>query len=103
VQGQRCLDKPLLQQVAEWKAPRSAGRVRRNPDGYVKEITAYSFRAKTERARIEVLRLLDGVEWPTASVILHLFHKDPYPILDFRAVWSVGVENKPVPYSFQFW
>ena len=38
---------------------------------------------------------------PTDSAILHLFHKDRYPILDFRAVWSIGVES--YDYSFSFW
>ena len=31
---------------------------------------------KEERLRIEILTLLDGVGWPTASVILHFYHKE---------------------------
>lgn len=54
------------------------------------------------RARIEALNLLDGVAWPTASVILHLFHSDPYPILDYRALWSLSLEQ-PTQYNFPFW
>ena len=46
--------------------------------------------------------ILDGVSWPTASVILHFFHRRRYPILDFRALWSVGLEP-PVQYGFNFW
>ncbi len=37
-----------------------------------------------------VLRFLDGVEWPTASTILHFCGARPYPILDYRALWSLG-------------
>jgi hypothetical protein len=55
-----------------------------------------------ERLQIEVLTLLDGVSWPTASVILHFFHSAPYPIVDFRALWSL--KNKvPKRYGFNFW
>jgi hypothetical protein len=48
------------------------------------------------------LTLLDGVSWSTASVILHLFHRDPYPIHDFRALWSVSLAV-PAQYSFGVW
>ena len=82
------LTKDDLQKVAYWKAPRSSGYVEKNDGKYVEEITRFSFTAKTERARIEILTTLDGVSFPTASVILHLFHPDPYPIIDFRALWQ---------------
>ena len=96
------LSKELLSKVAKWKAPRSAGHVVKNSDKYVKEITAFAFNAKNERSRIETLTILDGVSWPTASVILHLFHNEKYPILDFRALWSVTM-GVPTQYSFPFW
>ncbi len=101
VQEQGYLDKKLLKRVAHWKSPRRAGLIERNDDDYVKEITSWSFGATSERARIRVLRLLDGVGWPTASAILHLFHRDPYPILDFRALWSIRLET--YRYSSSFW
>ena len=56
-----------------------------------------------ERLRIGVLTLLQGVEMPTASVLLHLGHRDPYPILDVRAIWSLGVDKQPSYYSFESW
>ena len=68
---------------------------------YVLEMTAIALNATSERTRIETLTLLDGVSWPTASVILHFFHRRRYPILDFRALWSVGLEP-PVQYGFNF-
>jgi hypothetical protein len=49
-----------------------------------------------------VLTLLDGVGWPTASVILHFYHSDPYPILDIRALWAVGADLTH-KYDFEFW
>jgi hypothetical protein len=97
-----CLNKKQLQLVAKWKAPRSAGHVKKNTNEYVKDITAFAFSTKDERSRIEVLTVLDGVSWPTASVLLHLFHKEPYPILDFRALWSASLDV-PKQYTFSFW
>jgi hypothetical protein len=96
------MTKDELRIIAQWKAPRSAGHIEDNPEEYVKEITAFALSATTERARIEVLTNLDGVRWPTASVILHFFHKERYPIMDFRALWSVCLAV-PAQYSFDFW
>ena len=102
VRKNQCLTKRQLRTVANWKAPRSAGRMEGNHPQYVREITTIALQAVSERARIETLTLLDGVAWPTASVILHFFHRDRYPILDFRAAWSVGLEP-PAQYGFEFW
>ena len=96
------LTKGQLRMVAQWKAPRRAGHVEKNSDEYVKEITGLAFAATDERSRIEMLTILDGVAWPTASVLLHLFHKDKYPILDFRALWSYRLDV-PKQYSYSFW
>jgi hypothetical protein len=91
-----------LYQVSDWKAARNKSRVRRNSEDYIREITRFSLHTTSERARIESLRILDGVEWPMASVILHFFHSERYPILDFRALWSIGVDE-PNNYDFAFW
>jgi hypothetical protein len=96
------LTKSQLKKLCIWKAARSAGHVDKNSPEFVKEITSFALSASDERARIESLTLLDGVAWPTASVILHLYHKKKYPILDFRALWSAGSEV-PNQYTFQFW
>jgi hypothetical protein len=96
------LTKAQLRLVAEWKSPRSAGRVARNPESYVQEVTAFALSCESERARIEALTVLDGVLWPTASVVLHLFHAERYPVLDFRALWSVSAKV-PAQYTFSFW
>ena len=101
VQERGYLDKELLRRVARWKSPRRAGLIEQNDDNYIRDVTSLAFNATSERARIRGLMLLDGVSWPTASAILHLFHKDPYPILDFRALWSIGLET--YRYSSAFW
>lgn len=96
------LDLKVLRDIAHWKSPRSAGHIEENSEGYVREITGFALQAKEERTRIESLTVLSGVGWPMASVILHFFHQDPYPILDVRALGSLGVTS-PKQYSFDFW
>ena len=65
-------------------------------------MTSTALSTQNERLKIEVLTLLCGVEWPTASVILHFCANDRYPILDFRAMWSLSVDV-PKAYDFDFW
>lgn len=88
--------------VCDWKAPRAAGHARKNTNKEVIEITACALQAHSERVRIEVLQVLHGGNYPTASVILHFFHRDVYPILDFRALWSMRFK-RPSQYTFEFW
>jgi hypothetical protein len=57
--------------------------------------------ASSERERVEALRSLRGVEWATASVLLHLAYPERYPILDKRALHALGV-RAPSAYSFRF-
>ena len=102
VRRKRFLSKSDLRTVAAWKSPRSAGHVERNQASYVREVTSIALTAASERMRIETLTILDGVSWPTASVILHFFHRSRYPILDFRALWSVKLKP-PSQYGFDHW
>jgi hypothetical protein len=51
---------------------------------------------------MDALRSLAGVEFPTASVLLHLAYPERYPILDKRALHALGV-RPPGTYSFRFW
>ncbi|MCP5519725.1 MAG: hypothetical protein H7A45_21000 [Verrucomicrobiales bacterium] len=102
VKARRFLTKEEFLVICRWKSPRTRPRCDANPAPFVREVTRCALRAASERLRIEVLTLLDGVGWPTASVILHFFHREPYPILDFRALWSLGAEAE-APYRFAFW
>jgi hypothetical protein len=89
--------------LCEWKTPRSRQLVAGNDAAFVEAVTRTALSTPSERLRIEVLTLLDGVSWPTASVILHFVHRDPYPVMDYRALWSVGVDRPPAQPSFAFW
>lgn len=91
-----------LFKVARWKAPRNQSRVLQNSEEDVEEVTRFALGTRSERAKIESLLILVGVAWPMASVILHFFHEERYPILDFRALWSVQMEV-PSYYHFEFW
>jgi hypothetical protein len=96
------LRKRDLLALARWKTPRSRPRVEANSESTVRSVTRRAFAAEDERGRIELLTRLDGVGWPTASVILHFCHADPYPVLDTRALWSLGIARPPA-YRFEFW
>lgn len=77
-------------QLAEWKTVRTKSRCRKNTTAFVAEVTGHALTSTDPRFKIEVLRLLDGVEWATASVVLHFCDRDRWPILDVRAFWSLG-------------
>ncbi len=88
--------------VCAWKTVRSKSRVDQNSESDIAAITKVCLSTDNERLRIGALLLLDGVQFPTASVVLHFFHRDPYPILDFRALEALGVDKTPT-YTFDFW
>ena len=89
--------------IARWKSPRTKPFVQRNSESFIKEVTRTALSTADEQLRIEVLNLLAGVSWPTSSVLLHFGHEENYPILDYRALWSLGIDNPPTPYDFPFW
>lgn len=88
--------------LMDWKTPRTRSRCKENTSAFIKDITSISLSSKNERLKIEILTLLEGVSWPSASVILHFADKRKYPILDFRALWSLGFDETP-KYNFEFW
>ena len=94
--------KPEFIEVCRWKTPRSQPRVARNTAAEIEEATGLALAAKSEALRIEIPRALAGVDWATASVLLHLAHTDPYPILDYRALEAFGMNRVPT-YTVTFW
>ena len=97
------LEKAEFLQVARWKTPRSQTLCASNPPEFVREVTSAALATRNERLAIEVLTLLRGVSWPTASVFLHFCSPRPYPILDFRALWSLSCDATPADYGFELW
>lgn len=100
--SQKYLSKAEFMELCRWKSPRSKHQCASNNESVVSEVTRAALESPLEELRISYLTLLNGVSWPTASTILHFCHEDPYPILDFRALWSLGFEDNG-KYDFKLW
>lgn len=96
------LTREQLHEICYWKSTRRAAAALLNTSAFVEEITRFAFCAKCEESRIGSLTLLEGVFYPTASVILHFCVDPSYPILDQRALWTLSIP-KPSVYTTQFW
>lgn len=88
--------------LCRWKTPRSQPRCASNSEEFIEAVSRVALSTPNERLRIEIWTLLNGVNWPTASTLLFWLHTKEYPILDFRALWSLGYV-KPPRYDFAFW
>jgi hypothetical protein len=99
-QGYFTLDDFLA--LCRWKSTRPEQHYVENKETDVRAVTTLALATEDERLRIRVLTALQGVNWPMASVMLHFAGRDRYPILDFRALWSLGVDV-PKAYGFKFW
>ena len=82
--------KPEFVTVCAWKTVRSKPRVATNTPTEIEEATRLALATESEALRIQVPMALCGVSWGTASVLLHLAHRDPYPIIDFQALEALG-------------
>lgn len=91
-----------LIEVCAWKTPRSRPRIAANPESLVTEATARALSTRDEAARIASLLELNGVGVPTASTLLYAAFPAEYPILDVRALESLGVKSRSV-YPVSFW
>jgi hypothetical protein len=88
--------------ICYWKTPRSQSRCRQNTADDIRVLTAAALATRDEALKMDLLRRLRGVEWPTASTLLHFCDLRPYPILDYRALWSLGYPRPP-HYTMPFW
>jgi hypothetical protein len=89
--------------VMLWKTQRTKSLCAQNTESAVVEATRLALTTADERQRMKALLGLRGIAYPTASTLLHFAHRDRYPILDVRAIWSLGVDQRPRFYSFEFW
>src|SRR5688500_3632477 len=88
--------------LCRWKTPPTQPRCSTNTAAAIREATRIALATGDEQAKVYILRTLAGVGWPTASVILHFCDTRPYPVLDYRALWSLG-HARPPAYTFEFW
>ena len=89
-------------QVCAWKTPRSRPRVAANSARAVVGATRRALSADDEATRFRALLDLEGVGAPTASTLLYFAFPDDYPILDVRALESLGVRTRS-SYTVSFW
>jgi hypothetical protein len=90
VEKRGCLTRAEFLTLCEWKSPRSRSHCQENSERAVRIVTRTALASPDEAVKVELLRVLRGVEWATASAILHACDARPYPILDVRALWSLG-------------
>ena len=85
-----------LARLGRWKmGHQNKDRIKNNRNGRVERRSAASFSAKTDEERMVHMRALEGVGLSVASAFLHFpFPCDNYPIIDFRAVRSLGKTTK---------
>jgi hypothetical protein len=99
-------------EVCEWKTRgRPRRHYQRNSEEDVRRVTAIALSCADEETRIWASVApggLVGVQMPTASALLHLASGDPrspltagnaYPIIDFRALWSLNWKKPAVTRS----
>ncbi len=88
--------------VCAWKTVRSTPRVALNSEARVRSATRRALADPDEAARMDALLSLDGVGVPTASTLLYFAFPALYPILDVRALESLGVKPRST-YPVAFW
>ena len=91
--------------IGMWKSQRAKNHYLKNDAAFVEEVTKIAFSSGTsERLRIEILQLLQGVSYPVASALLHFgLNSEKYPIIDFRALWSLYGKKDKITYNFNLW
>ena len=88
--------------ICGWKTRRSKPKVASIGEQEVERATRAAFETQDEAERIEALLELKGVGVPTASVLLHFASPREYPILDVRALESLGQRGRST-YSVSYW
>jgi hypothetical protein len=92
-----------LMLICAWKTDRSKGKVASNSETAVQFGTSRALRSSDETKRIEALTDLAGVGVPSASALLYFAFPNDYPILDKRALASLGYVSKRTTYESSFW
>jgi hypothetical protein len=88
--------------VCRWKTPRSGPKVVSNSAAAIRTATRRAFAAADLGEQVAHLLALAGVGLPTASVLLHFAFPEAFPILDVRALESLGVRGGS-SYTPAFW
>ena len=93
-----------LRKMAQWKSHFLPSKIDENdPPKLIEEITAAAFYLDDDWEKLKKLKDIYGVSESVASVILHLYDRKEYPILDVHALRSIGIDNKEVNYDAPLW
>jgi hypothetical protein len=88
--------------VCRWKTPRSAPKVALNSAAAIRRACQAAFATESLEPQIRIILGLSGVGVPTASTLLHFAFPERFPILDVRALESLGVTGRS-SYTPAFW
>ena len=92
-----------LWKMAKWKHHFTPSKIDENPPGLIEKITAEAFGLDDDWEKIKKLKKIYGVAESVASVILHLYDRKKYPILDVHALRTIGIDKGEVNYDEPFW
>ena len=89
-------------EVCAFKSVRSRPQIAGNSRDAIVSATRSALATDDEGLRMQHLVALDGVGVPTASTLLYCAFPGDYPILDIRALESLGVKPRS-QYPVSFW
>jgi hypothetical protein len=89
--------------VVRWKSARAVPLAERNTAAQIRSATRAAFAADGEVQRMASMLTLKGVGAPVASALLHFAYPQRYPILDYRALATLGDTKRRTQYSPDFW
>ena len=92
-----------LRKMAQWKSHYLPSKIDNNPPGLIEDVTGEAFRLDNDWEKIKKLKNIEGVSESVASVILHLYDQERYPVLDRHALWSLTIDHRKVDYDEPFW
>lgn len=109
--GRGYLTKNEFVQLCTWKSPRVKKHYKNNTQEQIRYVSMAAFsKSCPESLRLGLLTLLDGVSYRMASAILHMCfldagHKKGYPIMDVRALGTLGYKRRKVTRygDYDFW
>jgi hypothetical protein len=102
VRARGCYTRHEFIEVCGWKTVRTRPKVASNSEAAVVEATSEALGDADEETRMRALLELTGVGAPTASTLLYVAFPEDYPILDVRALESLGVKPRS-QYPVSFW
>ena len=93
-----------LMEMGGWKDRFARSNIKNgNSSECIEAVTRDAFRPGDDWEKLEKLTDIVGVGESIASVILHLYDQERYPILDRHALWSLTIDHTKVEYDEKFW